>query len=389
MDRIMGHDKESPKLPQRKLTTILAADVVGFSRMMGADEDGTYELLGKCRKIFYRNIEHHGGRVFNTAGDSVMAEFASTVEAVRCAIEIQEELVAHNSNKPEAEQMWFRIGLNVGDVIIEGDDLIGDGVNIASRMESIATPSGICISGSVYELVHNKLSFVFEDMGKQSVKNIVDPVSAYGLLPGTTPQIITDMAGKEPTGPEKKRRSWLPIVLVGVAFLLGTVIAAAYFAGRDSGKDDSAIKENAGPSSVPASESAFPQKSRVTKPTVTKTPEVVQKPQAGTSALTSMAPHDFVGRKIEGVASKANQRFVIQMKERGSASVVTYKKNKSGAKHKTYSGEWWINKEGRVCFEFNKFAGGEKFCRSYASEDGREWLVSNDPAKPKWVLQPR
>jgi hypothetical protein len=310
--------------------------------MMGADEDGTYELLGKCRKIFYRKIEQHGGRVFNTAGDSVMAEFASTVEAVRCAIEIQEEIVAHNSNKPESEQMWFRIGLNVGDVIIEGDDLIGDGVNIASRMESIATPSGICISGSVYELVHNKLSFVFEDMGKQSVKNIVDPVSAYGLLPGTTPQIITDMAGKEPAGSEKKKRSGWPIVLMGVALLLGTVIAAAYFAGRDSGKDGSAIKENPSSLSVPAPEPAIPQKPKVVKPTVTKTPEVVQEPQAETPALTSIPPHDFVGRKIEGIASKPNQRFVIQMKERGSASVVTYKKNKSGSKHKTYSGEWWI-----------------------------------------------
>ena len=101
----MPHDKKPSGLPQRKLTTILAADVVGFSRMMGVDEDGTYELLGKCRKIFDRNIEHHGGRVFNTAGDSIMAEFTSTVEAVRCAIEIQEEIVAHNSDKPESEQV--------------------------------------------------------------------------------------------------------------------------------------------------------------------------------------------------------------------------------------------------------------------------------------------
>ena len=230
----MPNDKEQSGLPQRKLTTILAADVVGYSRMMGVDENRTYELLGKCRKIIDRNIEHHGGRIFNTAGDSVMVEFGSTVEAVRCAIEIQEEIVAHNSGKPESEQMWFRIGLNVGDVIIEGDDLIGDGVNIASRM---APPSGICISGSVYELVRNKLSFAFDDMGKQTVKNIIDPVSAYSLRPATTPQITSSIADKQQARHDKSRNTGL-LIVVAVLLLLGMVIAAIYFTNRDSGKND-------------------------------------------------------------------------------------------------------------------------------------------------------
>lgn len=389
MDKVMPHDKELPERLQRKLTTILAADVVGYSRMMNADEDGTYKLLGKCRKIIDRNIEHHGGRIFNTAGDSVMAEFGSTVEAVRCAIEIQEEIVAHNTNKPASEQMWFRIGLNVGDVIIEDDDLIGDGVNIASRMESIATPSGICISGSVYELVRNKLSYAFEDMGKQSVKNIIEPITAYSLLPAATPQITPGMVDTLPPRLEKKRRAGLPIVLAAVVFLLGAVIAAAYFVGRDSGKGDFAIKEDASSPSVPAPESALPEEPIVSKPMETQKPEVVQKPQTDTPALTNLTPSYFAGRKIEGVTSNTGQRFVIQMKERGSASVTTYKKNKSAAKHKTYRGNWWINKKERLCFEFNKFAEGEKFCRSLTVEDGRELLASDDPAKPKWVLRPR
>ena len=379
----MPQDKELSKLPQRKLTTILAADVVGFSRMMGVDEDGTYALLGKCRKIFDRNIEHHGGRVFNTAGDSIMAEFGSTVEGVRCAIEIQEEIIAHNTNKPASEQMWFRIGLNVGDVIIEGDDLIGDGVNIASRMESIATPSGICISASVYELVHNKLSFVFENMGKQSVKNIIEPVSAYSLLPAATPQIKPAMEDKLPPQVEKKRRIGLPVI-AAVVFLLGALIAAAYFAGRDLGKDDYAIKED---KRLPSA--SVPRSALTEEPKVVKAPEVVQRPQTVAPESTSIKPSYFAGRKTEGVSRKTGQRFVIQIKERGSAIVTTYKKNKSGAKHKTYSGKWWINKEERICFEFNKFARGEKFCRIHAVEDGREWLVSGDPAKSKWELHPR
>jgi class 3 adenylate cyclase len=387
----MPHDKKLSKLPQRKLTTILAADVVGFSRMMGADEDGTYELLGKCRKIFDRNIEHHGGRVFNTAGDSVMAEFGSTVEAVRCAIEIQDEIVAHNTNKPESEQMWFRIGLNVGDVIIEGDDLIGDGVNIASRMESIAIPSGICISGSVYELVHNKLSFAFEDMGRQSVKNIIEPVSAYSLLPAATPHIATRTADKQPTLVAKKRRIGLPVI-IAVVFLLGALFAAAYFVGRDSGKGDSVVKEDVTPTPAPAPravqrEEPVPRSVQKEEPAVAKEPEVVRKSKAEALPLTSITPSLFAGRKTEGATRQTGQRFIIQMKENGDAIVTTYKKNKSKSKHKTETGEWWINKEERVCFEFSKFAGGSKFCRSYAAEGGREWLVSNDSSKSKWVLR--
>ena len=133
-----------------------------------------------------RLIERHEGRIFNTAGDSVLAEFGSAVEAVRCAITIQEELRVRNAQIDEKRRMDFRIGINVGDVLVDRNNLYGDGVNIAARLESIAAPGSICISGSVFALVKNKLSYGFEDIGLQSMKNIPEPVSAFRLAPSPT-----------------------------------------------------------------------------------------------------------------------------------------------------------------------------------------------------------
>ncbi|WP_348640525.1 adenylate/guanylate cyclase domain-containing protein [Nitratireductor sp. XY-223] len=165
----------------RKLTTILAADVVGYSRLMASDEERTLRNLRTYRGVFEEMISKHGGRIFNTAGDAVLAEFTSAVEAVRCAISVQEDLAVRNAEQEENDQMWFRIGINVGDVMIEGEDLFGDGVNIAARLEGLADRGGICISGSTFEQVKNKLSVEFSDLGPQSVKNIPEPVSAYRI----------------------------------------------------------------------------------------------------------------------------------------------------------------------------------------------------------------
>ena len=136
---------------KRKLTTILAADVVGYSRLMNENEERTLADLKTSRERIDTLISKHGGRVFNTAGDACLAEFGSAVEAVRCAISIQEDIGVRNNKLPKNEQMLFRIGVNVGDVMIEGADLFGDGVNIAARLEGLAEPGGICISGSTFE----------------------------------------------------------------------------------------------------------------------------------------------------------------------------------------------------------------------------------------------
>jgi TPR repeat protein/class 3 adenylate cyclase len=166
---------------QRLLATILAADVFGYSRLMAEDEEYTLRTLKAYRVIVDRLINGHEGRIFHTAGDSVLAQFQSAVEAVRCAIAIQQELRVRNAQLHEARRMEFRIGIHVGDVLVEGDNLYGDGVNIAARLEGLARPGELCISGSVLMLVKNKLSYAFEDMGPQTLKNIPEPVPAFRL----------------------------------------------------------------------------------------------------------------------------------------------------------------------------------------------------------------
>ena len=170
---------------KRKLTVILAADFAGYSRLMGADEEATLKTLRAYRDIIDGLIARHDGRIFSTAGDSVVAEFASPVEAVRAAISIQEELRVRNTELPEDRQMRFRIGIHLGDVIVDGDDIYGDGVNVAAKLEGLAVPGGICISDMVYQSVEAKLDLAFEDLGAQSVKNIAKPVRAYRIVPGS------------------------------------------------------------------------------------------------------------------------------------------------------------------------------------------------------------
>src|ERR671911_1027136 len=165
----------------RKLAVILAADVAGYARLMAADEEGTLATLNARRKVIEELIGRHHGRIFTTAGDSVMAEFASAVEAVRCAAAIQQEIERRNADLPEARRMLFRVGVNLGDVMVGGDNLFGDGVNVAARLESVAEPGGICISGAVYDQVRNKVDLVFDDLGERSLKNIGYPVRVFGV----------------------------------------------------------------------------------------------------------------------------------------------------------------------------------------------------------------
>ncbi|WP_342737894.1 adenylate/guanylate cyclase domain-containing protein [Bradyrhizobium sp. B117] len=168
---------------KRRLTTVLCADVYGYSRLMEANETGTLETLRRYRTAIARLVERHDGRIVNTWGDAVIAEFASVVEAVQCAVEIQQEISSQGSDAPQANPMQFRIGINLGDVMVDGSDIYGDGVNIASRLQELADPGGVVISSSVYDQVHNKLSVGFDCLGQRPMKNIA-PMTSYRLTLG-------------------------------------------------------------------------------------------------------------------------------------------------------------------------------------------------------------
>jgi class 3 adenylate cyclase len=193
---------------QRKLAAILAADAVGYSRLMGQNEEGTVHVLSAHRAVIDGIIEAHHGRIVGTAGDSVLAEFASAVDALRCAVEVQQALKTRNAAIPEASRMLFRIGINLGDVVVKGADLLGDGVNVAARLEGIAEPGGICISSSVYDQIAGKLDLGFVEMGEQALKNIGRPIRAYRVA-----------AGFSGTVPAKRPMRRAKVAAAGIALL--------------------------------------------------------------------------------------------------------------------------------------------------------------------------
>ena len=167
---------------KRKLTAILSADVEGYSRLMGEDEEATVQTLTAYREVLSTITQQHNGKVVDSPGDNLLAEFASVIDSVQCAVAVQKEIKARNNELPGCRRMHFRIGINLGDVIQDGIRIYGDGVNIAARLEQLAETDGICISGSVYDQVKNKLPLHFNYIGDRSVKNISDPVSAYRVI---------------------------------------------------------------------------------------------------------------------------------------------------------------------------------------------------------------
>ena len=167
---------------ERKLSTIFASDVVGYSKMMGNNEEKTLEILGERREVIDRAITDYNGIIFGSAGDSVIAEFGSPVKAAECAVQIQGKMKTMNEDIPEHQQMIFRIGINIGDVMVSKDNLFGDAVNVAARLESAAQPSGICVSKTVFDLINQKIRVSFEDAGKLDLKNIVEPIQAYFVI---------------------------------------------------------------------------------------------------------------------------------------------------------------------------------------------------------------
>src|SRR5207248_8690731 len=167
---------------ERRLAAILAADVVGYSRLVGEDEEGTLERLKALRRaVADPKIKEHRGRVVRTMGDGLLVEFASVVDAVRCAVDVQREMTQRNADFPADRRIEFRIGINLGDIIKDGREIYGDGVNVAARLEALATPGGICVSRVVRDQVRDKLSFAFDDRGEQRVKNIARPVRVFDV----------------------------------------------------------------------------------------------------------------------------------------------------------------------------------------------------------------
>jgi class 3 adenylate cyclase len=166
----------------RRLAAVLAADVAGYSRLMGADEEGTLAALKTIQyELTDPSIAAHRGRVVKTTGDGTLVEFASVVDAVRCAVQVQDAMAERNANVPVDKRIELRIGINVGDILIDGDDIFGDGVNIAARLEALAAPGGICVSRFVRDQVRDRLDLAFEDLGKQTLKNIANPIQIYRI----------------------------------------------------------------------------------------------------------------------------------------------------------------------------------------------------------------
>ncbi|MGZ6192206.1 MAG: adenylate/guanylate cyclase domain-containing protein [Syntrophales bacterium] len=225
---------------KRKLAAILSADVKGYSRLMGEDEEATLRTLNSYKEVMGSLIQQHRGRVVGTAGDSVLAEFGSVVDAVQCAVEIQQVLRAKNAVVPENRRMEFRIGINLGDVIEEGDTIYGDGVNIAARLEGLAEAGGICISESAYQQIENKLPLRYDYLGEHEVKNIAKPVRVYCA------RIEAD-AGPSKLGKEKKpaqrRLPKAAFAIIAVVVIAGLVALYQFVLRPSPSKTEVASKE--------------------------------------------------------------------------------------------------------------------------------------------------
>src|SRR5262245_58311459 len=245
---------------ERKLTAILSADVKGYSRLMGEDDAATVRTLTAHRALMASLIQQHRGRVVDSPGDNLLAEFGIVVDAVQCAVEIQQELKAKNTDLPDQRQMEFRIGINLGDVIVEDGRLYGDGVNIAARLESLAEAGGICLSGVVYDQVKNKLALSYEDLGEQAVKNIADPVRVWRVrLEVPSPPV--EQASSLPTArmaapPEsqKVRRvgiAHLRWVAVSLVLIAGAVVTVRYLSRPPLRTPNSELRTDAAPAALP------------------------------------------------------------------------------------------------------------------------------------------
>ena len=216
---------------KRKIAAIMAADIAGYSKLVAEDEEDTLRRLESYRAVFQDFVARFSGRIFNTAGDAVLAEFSSAVESVRCAIDVQESLRTRNLAHPASRQMSFRIGITIGDVVERNGDLLGDGVNIASRLSGLAQPGGLCVSRTVYEQVANKLSVEFIDIGEQEVKNMPTPIHVYALALGAEDPRLQSLSQKK----ERRTPSIWPVAITAASVAAIAVAGFFYFTGMRTG----------------------------------------------------------------------------------------------------------------------------------------------------------
>jgi adenylate cyclase len=290
---------------KRKIAAIFAADIAGYSRLVAEDEEETLRRLASYREVIDDFIAKAGGRIFNTAGDAVLAEFPSAVDAVRCAIDIQESLRTRNMAYPTSRQMSFRIGITIGDVVERNGDLLGDGVNIAARLEGLAEVGGICVSRAVHEQVANKLSVQFADIGAQEVKNIPTPVHAYMVAmrreDGTyaTPQLKKPISSGAP-----QSTNWWPLVVGVVSVVAIGVGGFLYFTKLETSKGTvTAAAPTSSPApSAPASAVPSPTPPVATiapTPTapVAPAPAPIPSPPAASGDILSVDAVPFIGER--------------------------------------------------------------------------------------------
>jgi formylglycine-generating enzyme required for sulfatase activity/class 3 adenylate cyclase len=269
---------------KRKLATILVADIVGYSSLTAHDEDWTIRALGEFRKIVDGIVESHDGRIFSTGGDSVLAEFASPVEAVRAAVDFQEAARSRNLLQPRDRQLRYRIGINLGDVLVRGNDLLGDGVNVAARLEGLAEAGGICVSGTVWDHINDKLSIGYVDIGEQAVKNIPRPIRAYHLRVdgnveiGAQPMQVVRPAGRKPGSTHQPP---LAAILAGVAVVVAIAAGALAWQLWPKGAPPAPVATATHPPAMPAPSPA---------PTPKPPPAAAQPPAAAPAAPAAAPP---------------------------------------------------------------------------------------------------
>jgi class 3 adenylate cyclase/Ca2+-binding EF-hand superfamily protein len=268
---------------KRKLSAVLMADVVGYSRLMGEDEAATLETLNAYHGVMADLINQHRGRIVDAPGDAVLAEFSSVVDAVQCAVSIQKELEARNAELPDNRRMQLRIGINLGDVIEEGDKIYGDGVNIAARLEALADPGGICVSKTAFDHIESKLPLGYEFLGEKTVKNIARPVGAYRVLLEPRVTVVGELARVE------TRIRW-PIKALAAAGLL-VLVAAISLAVLKSGWLSPRPEKQAAPAPTPQTPS--PPLTQVVP-----APAVPPVPQAATPTQKTPPPRMVTSPRI-------------------------------------------------------------------------------------------